>query len=76
LFSGYLSYQRSVSSSELRDLEGKGAHESWLALKQHRFFQAQDWYIPKSKISGKVGKKPMWMSKEFMDKLKGKKKVH
>ena len=58
-----------------RVLEGKGVHESWLALKQH-FFQAQDWCISKSKKLGKGGKRPKWMSKELMDKLKGKKKVH
>ena len=39
-------------------LEGKGVHESWLALKQH-FFQAQDWCIPKSKKLGKSGKRPL-----------------
>ena len=57
-----------------RALEGNGAHESWLVLKHH-FFQAQDQYISKSKKSGKRGKRPVWMSKEHMDKLKGK-KVH
>ena len=32
--------------------------------------------IPKRKKLGKGGKRPKWMSKELMDKLKGKKKVH
>jgi len=59
--------------SEARALEG--THESWLTLKHH-FFQALDWCIPNSKKSGKDGRNPEWMSKELMDKLKGKKKVH
>lgn len=57
-------------------LERKGAHESRLALKHH-FCQAQDQRISKnvSKKSGESGKRPVWMSKELMDKLKGK-KIH
>ena len=56
-------------------LEDKEAHENWLALKFH-FFRAQDQCIPRSKKSGKGGKRLVWMSKELVDKLKGKKKVH
>jgi len=40
---------------KVRELEGKGAQESWLTFKYH-FFQAQDYCIPKSKKSGAHGK--------------------
>lgn len=55
-------------------LEGKRAQESWLTFNYH-FFQAQDWCIPKGEKSGKSGRRPAWMSKDLMKKLKGKKKV-
>ena len=41
----------------VRALEGNGAQESWLTSKHH-FLQAQDWCIPKSKKSGKGGRRP------------------
>lgn len=56
-------------------LENKEAHERRLSLKFY-FFWAQDWYIPKSKKLGKSDKRLVWMSKELVDKLKEKKKVH
>lgn len=57
------------------ELEDKGAKESLLTLKHH-FFQVRDQYILKSKRKklGKGGRRP-WISKELIDKLKGK-KVH
>lgn len=55
-------------------LEGKGVCESWLAFKWH-FFQALDPFTPMSKKSGKDGRRPVWMSKELIHKLKGK-KIH
>lgn len=58
-----------------RDLEGNEAHVSWLTL-EHHFFQAQDLCVPKSKKSEKGDRRPAWMSKELMNKLKGKMKVH
>ncbi|XP_048787424.1 uncharacterized protein LOC125686903 [Lagopus muta] len=58
-----------------RVLEGKGACESWSAFKQ-LFFQAQDRCVPVRKKSGKGGRRPVWMSKELVCKLKGKKKAH
>lgn len=58
-----------------RVLEGKGACESWLAFKW-LFFQAQDRCVPVTKKSGKGARRPAWMSKELMCKLRGKKKVH
>lgn len=58
-----------------RVLEGKGSQHSGLVLKHH-FFQAQDRCIPMTTKPGQGGKRPVWMSKELMDKLKGKKVVH
>jgi len=42
----------------------------------HHFLQAQDQYIPKSEKSGEGGQRLMWTSKELMEKLRRKKKVH
>ena len=56
-------------------LEGKRAHETWMVL-IHHFFQAQYQCMPKCKKSGKGDKRLTWMSKELMDTLKRKKKVH
>ena len=44
-------------------------------FKQH-FFQAQDRCIPMSRKSGKRGRRPAWMRKELIDKIKRKKKVY
>jgi len=57
----------------VRALEGREDQESWL-LFSHHFFHAQDWCIPTSKKSSKRGKRPAWMSKELLAKLKWKKK--
>jgi len=38
-------------------------------------FQTANWCIPRSKKSGKGGRRAAWVSKELMDKLRGKKKV-
>jgi len=54
-------------------LEGKGACENGTTFKKH-FFQAQDRCIPKSRKSGKGGRRPAWMSKEFVDKSKGRRR--
>lgn len=43
-------------------LEGKEAQDSWSALKHH--------------FSGKGGRRLAWMSKELMDKIRGKNTVH
>ena len=58
-----------------RLLEGKGACESWATFKQH-FFHAQDRCIPKNRKSGKGSRKPTWMSKELINKIKRKRKVY
>ncbi|PKU29906.1 rna-directed dna polymerase from mobile element jockey- hypothetical protein [Limosa lapponica baueri] len=56
-------------------LEGRGVQGSWLIFK-HRFLQAQDLYTPRSKKSGKGGRRPAWMRKELLEKLKWKKEVY
>ncbi|PKU30367.1 rna-directed dna polymerase from mobile element jockey- hypothetical protein [Limosa lapponica baueri] len=59
----------------VRTLEGSGARESWSIFK-HRFLQAQDQCIPKSKKSGKGSRRPAWLSRELLKKLKWKKEVY
>lgn len=54
--------------SWIRALEVKKVQENSLTSK-HRFFQAQDWCIPKSNRSGKGGRRPSWMSRELMEKI-------
>ncbi|PKU38009.1 rna-directed dna polymerase from mobile element jockey-like [Limosa lapponica baueri] len=56
-------------------LEGREVQESWLIFKHH-FLQAQDQCIPRSKKSGKGGRKPAWMSRELLEKLRWKKEVY
>ncbi|PKU49359.1 glycerol kinase [Limosa lapponica baueri] len=56
-------------------LESRGAQESWLILK-YRFVQAQNWCIPKSKKPGKGSRRPAWLSRELLQKLKWKKEVY
>ena len=58
-----------------RVLEGKGACESQSTFRQH-FFQPQDRCTAKSRKSGKGGRRSVWMSKELMDNIKGRKKVN
>jgi len=53
----------------------RGVQESWL-LFQHHFLHAQDWCIPVIKKSRKGGRRPVWMSKKLLAKLKWKKKVY
>ncbi|GAB0190944.1 hypothetical protein GRJ2_001559700 [Grus japonensis] len=55
-------------------LEGRGAQESWLVFKDH-LLQAQERCIP-TKKSGKNARRPVWMNKELLDKLKTKKEGH
>lgn len=55
--------------------EGKGSHESWVTFKQ-QFFQAQDWCILKRRKQGKGGRRPVWLSKELMYEIKGKKVIY
>ncbi|PKU44177.1 rna-directed dna polymerase from mobile element jockey- hypothetical protein [Limosa lapponica baueri] len=43
---------------------------------KHRFLQAQDRCIPKSKNSGKGSRRPVWLSRELLKKLNWKKEVY
>ncbi|GAB0207498.1 mitochondrial enolase superfamily member 1 [Grus japonensis] len=59
----------------VRALEDREVQESWSVFKHH-FLQAQDRCIPKNRKSSKGGRTPAWMSKELLEKLKGKKEVY
>ncbi|GAB0208992.1 mitochondrial enolase superfamily member 1 [Grus japonensis] len=56
-------------------LEGKRAQESW-SIFRHHFLRAQDQCIPKNRKTSKGGRRPAWMSKELLEKLKGKKEAY
>ncbi|KAM9591177.1 uncharacterized protein ACIBXB_006074 isoform 2-T3 [Morphnus guianensis] len=56
-------------------LEGRGAQESWLIFKDH-LLQAQERCIPTKRKSGKNARRPAWMKKELLDKLKHKKEAY
>ncbi|KFV19911.1 hypothetical protein N340_04997, partial [Tauraco erythrolophus] len=56
-------------------LEGRGAQESWLIFKDH-LLQAQEWCIPTKRKSGRNTRKPAWMNKEFLNKVKHKKEAY
>jgi len=55
-------------------LEGRGAQESWLIVKDH-LLQAQQRCIPAKRKSGKNAKRPAWMNMELLHKLKNKKEI-
>ncbi|GAB0187326.1 hypothetical protein GRJ2_001197900 [Grus japonensis] len=56
-------------------LEGRGAQESCLVFKDH-LLQAQERCIPTKRKSGKNARRPAWMNKEVLDKLKHKKEAY
>ncbi|KFQ96524.1 hypothetical protein Y956_02301, partial [Nipponia nippon] len=56
-------------------LEGRGAQESWLIFKVH-LLQAQERCIPRKRKSGKNTRRPAWMNKQLLDKLKLKKEAY
>ncbi|KAM6092638.1 uncharacterized protein LJ206_005604 [Theristicus caerulescens] len=56
-------------------LEGRGAQESWLIFKDH-LLQAQERCILIKRKSGKNARRPAWMNKELLDKLKLKKEAY
>ena len=58
-----------------RALEGRGVQERWTVIKDH-FLRSQGRCIPRRKKSGRGARKPAWMSKELLGKLKWKKEVH
>ncbi|GAB0203293.1 mitochondrial enolase superfamily member 1 [Grus japonensis] len=55
-------------------LEGRGAQDSWLIFKGH-LLQAQERCIPTKRKSGANTKRPPWMNKELLGKLKHKKEA-
>ncbi|PKU41129.1 glycerol kinase [Limosa lapponica baueri] len=55
-------------------LKGRGTQESWLISKDH-LLQAQERCIPIKRKSGKNTRRPAWMHKELLDKLKPKKEA-
>ncbi|PKU42805.1 hypothetical protein llap_6884 [Limosa lapponica baueri] len=58
-----------------KSLEGKGAQESWLILKD-RLLQAQQQCIPTKRKSGKDTRRPAWVNNELLGKLKQKKEAY
>ncbi|GAB0202533.1 mitochondrial enolase superfamily member 1 [Grus japonensis] len=56
-------------------LEGRGAKDSWLIFKGH-FLQAQERCIPAKRKSSKNTKRPPWMNKELLGKVKQKKEAY
>ncbi|KFO13303.1 hypothetical protein N312_00590, partial [Balearica regulorum gibbericeps] len=56
-------------------LEGRGAQDSWLIFKGH-LLQAQQQCIPAKRKSGTNTRRPAWMDKELLDKLKHKKEAY
>ncbi|GAB0209884.1 hypothetical protein GRJ2_003454100 [Grus japonensis] len=56
-------------------LEGRGTQDSWLIFKGH-LLQAQERCIPTKRKSGKNTKRPPWMNKELLGKVKQKKEAY
>ncbi|GAB0204561.1 hypothetical protein GRJ2_002921700 [Grus japonensis] len=56
-------------------LEGRGAQESWLIFKGH-LLRAQEQCIPTKRKSGKNTRRPAWMNKELLSKVKHKKEAY
>ncbi|KFR07593.1 hypothetical protein N306_10821, partial [Opisthocomus hoazin] len=56
-------------------LRDRGAEQSWKTFKD-AFFRAQELSVPRCKKSGKEGKRPAWLSRDLLVKLKGKRELH
>ncbi|GAB0183953.1 mitochondrial enolase superfamily member 1 [Grus japonensis] len=56
-------------------LEGRGAQDSWLIFKGH-LLQSQERCIPTKRKSSKSTKRPPWMNKELLGKVKQKKEAY
>ncbi|GAB0179271.1 UDP-glucose:glycoprotein glucosyltransferase 2 [Grus japonensis] len=56
-------------------LGGRGAQDSWLIFKGH-LLRAQEQCIPTKKKSGKTTKRPPWMNKDLLGKVKQKKEAY
>ncbi|KFQ42915.1 hypothetical protein N333_08226, partial [Nestor notabilis] len=55
-------------------LEGRGAQDCWLIFKDH-LLQAQERCIPSKRKCGRRARRPPWMDKELLRKLRGKKEA-
>ena len=55
-------------------LRDRGAEESCQILKD-AFHRAQELSVPRCKKSGKEGKRPAWLNRDLLVKLKGKSKL-
>jgi len=58
-----------------KGLEGRGAQESWLIFRDH-LLQDQERCVPTMRKSGKSIRRPAWMNKELLDKVKHKKDAY
>ncbi|XP_071671878.1 synaptonemal complex protein 2 isoform X2 [Patagioenas fasciata] len=58
-----------------RLLEGKGAQDSWLVFRDC-FYQVQDQSIPTHRKSRKGARRPAWLNRELLGKLKWKRRVY
>jgi len=56
-------------------LRDRGAEQSWQIFK-HALRRAQELSVPRYKKSGKEGKRPAWLSRDLLVKLKGKRELH
>jgi len=61
--------------STVEALEGRGAQESWLIFKDH-LLQAQEQCIPTKRMLGKNTRRPAWMNKDLLGRLKHKKEAY
>ncbi|KFW65086.1 hypothetical protein AS28_14346, partial [Pygoscelis adeliae] len=56
-------------------LKGRGTQETWLIFKDH-LLQTQEQSTPMSRKSGKNARRPAWMNKELLAKLKHRKEAY
>ncbi|KFQ55696.1 hypothetical protein N334_04196, partial [Pelecanus crispus] len=56
-------------------LRDRGTEQSWQIFKD-AFHRAQELSVPKCKKSGKDGKRPAWLSRDLLVKLKSKRELH
>lgn len=56
-------------------LEGKGAQENWLIIKDN-FLKAQEWSMTVCKQSSRHGRRPVWVNVELQTEPKDKKEAH
>ncbi|KAK4829023.1 hypothetical protein QYF61_001798 [Mycteria americana] len=57
------------------DLSNRGAEQSWQIFKDG-FHKAQELSVPRCRISGKEGKRPAWLIRDMLVKLKSKRELH